>query len=205
MAFLCSFTYLSFYYMESIHENDQSSSAIKQWVGLYTEKLLSWAIYKVSDKELAEDLVQDTFLAAVQSFHKFKGDSEPKTWLLSILNNKIIDHYRKQARSVTISIKEDKDPFFDEHGEWRQEAEPQPWDMGAPHLLDDNEFVKILRMCMNKLPAAWLSAMQLKYLQAKDGKEICQDLGITQSNFWQILCRAKLQVRACVEKNWFIK
>jgi RNA polymerase sigma-70 factor (ECF subfamily) len=191
--------------MDRMHENDQSSSVIKQWVELYTEKLLSWATYKVSDKELAEDLVQDTFLAAVQSFHKFQGNSEPKTWLLSILNNKIIDYYRKQARSVTISLKQDKDPFFDEHGEWREEAAPQPWDMDVPHLLDDNEFVKILRKCMNKLPVAWLSAMQLKYLQAKDGKEICQDLGITQSNFWQILCRAKLQVRACVEKNWFIK
>jgi RNA polymerase sigma-70 factor (ECF subfamily) len=47
--------------------------------------------------------------------------------------------------------------------------------------------------------------MQLKYLEQKDGKEICQDLGITSSNFWQILCRAKLQVRACIEKNWFLK
>jgi len=189
--------------MDSLHKD--ASLTIKQWVELHTEKLLSWAIYKVSDRELAEDLVQDTFLAAVQSYHKFKGDSEPRTWLLSILNNKIIDHYRKQARNVTISFKQDKDPFFDEHGEWREEAEPQPWDVGSPHLLDDNEFIKILRKCMNKLPMPWLSAMQLKYLQQKDGKEICQDLGITQSNFWQILCRAKLQVRACVEKNWFIK
>src|ERR1700739_262860 len=113
-------------------EGTTASVTIKQWVEEHTEKLLSWAVYKVSDKQLAEDLVQDTFLAAVQSFDRFKGDSEPGTWLTSILNNKIIDHYRKQARSVTITIKKERDPFFDEHGEWREEAEPQPWDMEGP-------------------------------------------------------------------------
>jgi len=189
--------------MESRENNTTISLTIKQWVANYTEPLLSWATYKLSDKELAADLVQDTFLIAVQSFDKFKGDSEPKTWLISILNNKIIDHYRKQARSATIFVKEDI--FFNEHGEWREESRPQHWDIDNNHLLDDTEFIKILRKCMSKLPAAWSSAMQLKYLQEKDGKEICQDLGITQSNFWQILCRAKLQVRACIEKNWFIK
>ena len=70
-----------------------------QWVEDHTEEMLAWAYNKLSDKQLAEDLVQDTFLAALQSMDKFKGDSKPKTWLLSILNNKIIDHYRRQARS----------------------------------------------------------------------------------------------------------
>ncbi len=183
----------------------EDKDVIKQWVKSYTQTLLSWAYYRVSDKELAEDLVQDTFLAAIQSLDKFQGNSKPKTWLLSILNNKIIDHYRKQSRNFTVSFNIKEDAFFDEDGEWREEATPQPWDISSPHLLDDNEFVKILHRCMNKLPAASLSAMQLKYLQQKEGKEICQDLGITSSNFWQILCRAKLQVRACIEKTWFKK
>src|SRR6202012_2050602 len=115
----------------------------------------------------------DTFLVAVQSFHKFKGGSEPKTGLLSFLKNKTFDHYRKQARSVTVFVKEDV--FFNEHGEWREESRPQHWDINT-HLLDDTEFVTILRKCMGKLPAAWSAAMQLKYLHEKEGKEICQDL-----------------------------
>ncbi len=182
-----------------------ASTIIKEWVGLYTGKLLSWAFYKVSDKALAEDLVQDTFLAAVQSFHKFQNKSEPQTWLLAILNNKIVDHYRKQARNANFSVSYTEDIFFDEHGEWKEESVPNDWNIDSAHLLDDQEFRRTLRDCMNKLPATSLSAMQLKYLEQKDGKEICQDLGISSSNFWQILCRAKLHVRACIEKNWFIR
>lgn len=190
--------------MDDVSANKESSRVIKKWVELYTAQLFSWAYYKVSEKELADDLVQDTFLAAFQSYHKFRKESEPQTWLLSILNNKIIDHYRKQARNTTVSINYKEDIFFNKHGEWRDEASPQQWDTD-PHLLDDHEFLKTLRSCMDKLSPAWSSVMQLKYLEQKDGKEICQDLGITSSNFWQILCRAKLQVRACIEKNWFLK
>jgi RNA polymerase sigma-70 factor (TIGR02943 family) len=153
---------------------------------------------------LAEDLVQDTFLAAFQSYHKFRKESEPQTWLLSILNNKIIDHYRKHARNNTVSINYKEDIFFNKHGEWRNEAVPREWNTD-PHLLDDHEFLKTLRSCMDKLAPAWSSVTQSKYLEQKDRKEICQDLGITSSNFWQILCRAKLQIRACIEKNWFLK
>ena len=201
---ITEFSFSYFYCMEQTLGDNGSSTVIKKWVELYTAQLLSWAYYKVSDKQLAEDLVQDTFLAAFQSFDKFRKDSEPQTWLLAILNNKITDHYRRQARSAIISINHKNDIFFDEHGEWREASEPQPWNTGS-HLLDDHEFLKILRSCMNKLSPAWLLAMNLKYLEQKNGKEICQELGITSSNFWQILCRAKLQVRACIEKNWFLK
>ena len=147
--------------------------------------------------------MQDTFLAAVQSFHQFKGGSEPKTWLLTILNNKIIDYYRKQARNFSVSSDFNDDLFFDEDGGWREDAKPHPWDTGPENLLDDADFIKVLRGCMKKLPAIGLAAMQLKYLQSKDGNEICQDLGISPSNFWQVLCRSKLRVRKCIEKNWF--
>jgi RNA polymerase sigma-70 factor (TIGR02943 family) len=185
-------------------EENEASLFIKKCVKLYTSKLLSRALFKVTEKELAEDLVQDTFLAAFQSFYTFRRESEPQTWLFSILNNKIADHYRRKARSSIISFNYKEDVFFNEHGEWRPEAEPQPWNMDS-HLLDDREFVKTLRACMHKLSSTGSSVMHLKYLEQKDGKEICQDLGITQSNFWQILSRAKLQVRACIEKNWFMK
>ena len=70
---------------------------LSQWVESYTENLHSWAFHKVSDGELAKDLVQDTFLAAAEKIESFKGDSSPKTWLFSILNHKIIDHYRKKV------------------------------------------------------------------------------------------------------------
>jgi RNA polymerase sigma-70 factor (TIGR02943 family) len=187
---------------DQMQNNSSGTTQIKQWVETYTEGLLYWALNKVSDKSLAEDLVQDTFLAAFLSFEKFKGDSEPKTWLVSILNNKIIDHYRKVARSPLHALTSVADDFFNEDGEWKAASAPRIWDMDS-HLLDDPQFRQVLRDCMNKLPPAWRATMQLKYLQQKEGKEICQDLGISSSNFWQILSRSKLNLRACIEKKWF--
>ncbi len=175
------------------------------WVELYTSKLLSWAIYKVSDKALAEDLVQDTFLAAVQSFQKFKSNSEPQTWLFAILNHKIIDHYRKQIRTNDDHLNDSDAAFFDESGHWREDSKPQLWQAESPHLLDDIAFNKVLNECIKRLPVAWMAAMKLKYHEEKEGKIICQELGITQSNFWQMLHRAKLQLRACIETHWFKK
>jgi len=191
--------------VEGHTQNNSSGSAqIKQWVEMYTEGLLYWALNKVSDRSLAEDLVQDTFLAAFLAFEKFQGNSEPKTWLVSILNNKIVDHYRKVARNPLHALASATDDFFDDAGEWKAETAPRTWDMDN-QLLDDPEFRKVLRDCMHKLPAAWRATMQLKYLQQKKGNEICQDLGISSSNFWQILSRSKLNLRACIEKKWFLK
>jgi DNA-directed RNA polymerase specialized sigma24 family protein len=70
------------------------------------------------------------------------------------------------------------------------------------HLLDNTEFIDVLTFCLNKLPDNWSSAIHLKYLEEKDGHKICQELGISSSNYWQILHRAKLQSRVCLEKNW---
>jgi RNA polymerase sigma-70 factor (ECF subfamily) len=77
---------------------------INQWVMLYTKDLLSWAYHKTSNLHTAEDLVQDTFTAAVESISSFRKDSQPKKWLLGILNNKISDHYRKKTKNNHLSL-----------------------------------------------------------------------------------------------------
>ena len=69
---------------------------LAHWVEEYTSGLFSWALHKISDEELARDLVQDTFMAAAEKISSFRGESSPKTFLFSILNNKIVDHYRKK-------------------------------------------------------------------------------------------------------------
>jgi RNA polymerase sigma-70 factor (ECF subfamily) len=183
---------------------------IKEWVALYTGQLYSWAYYKTNNKETAEDLVQETFLAACQSFATFKGDSDPKTWLLGILHHKISDHFRKQYRSSSVAAAAQEqagrgltDHFFDEEGLWVKTERPQQWNAEPEHLLDDADFIKVLQQCMHKLPAVWLTAVQLKYLEEKGGALICQELQIAPTNFWQILHRAKLQLRKCLELHWF--
>ena len=84
--------------MDAIKED--SKITIENWVNQYSDALFSWAYYKTSSKETAEDLVQDTFLAAYHKIDSFKGNSQPKTWLFSILNNKIIDYYRLSAKTT---------------------------------------------------------------------------------------------------------
>ncbi|MBT5258072.1 MAG: sigma-70 family RNA polymerase sigma factor [Nitrospina sp.] len=196
-------------------ENKQATSAhsiIQKWVAVYSDDLYRWALHKTSDKETVQDLVQETFLAAFKSLDKFQGKSQPKTWLFSIMNNKIMDYHRKRFKSATINQSQLNgksesgdvlENFFDSEGTWKPDARPNERQETEGHLLDNHEFKSVLSDCMKNLPHNWDSAIQFKYLEEKDAKEICQELGITASNYWQILHRAKLQLRMCLEKNWF--
>lgn len=176
---------------------------LSEWVNTYTSDLYSWAFHKVSDSELAKDLVQDTFLAAAEKAESFKGESSPKTWLFSILNHKIIDYYRRKVKQPTAMENESFTNFFDVDGGWQESRKPKDWlDEDEKHVLDDDDFQEVLRKCMEALPEKWNFAVKLKYLTEKNGEEICQELDITPSNFWQIVHRAKLQLRDCVDKNW---
>jgi RNA polymerase sigma-70 factor (ECF subfamily) len=180
-----------------------SKENLSRWVEKYTEDMLSWAFHKVSNIELAKDLVQDTFLVAAEKFDSFKGNSSPKTWLFSILNHKIIDHYRKR---VNQTVNFENHSFFDAGGAWNETQKPKDWGgENEKHLLDNDEFRMILNKCLDALPEQWSTCVKLKYLTEKKGEEICQEMEITPSNFWQIVHRAKLQLRDCVEKNWFGK
>lgn len=181
-----------------------NKNRISIWVETFTTDLYSWAFHKVSNAELAADLVQDTFLAAVEKMESFKGDSSPKTWLFSILNHKIIDHYRKKVNQTVNFENQSFSNFFNEGGDWQESRKPKDWhEEDEKHLLDDDEFQDVLDKCMDALPEKWSACVKLKYITEKNGDEICQELDITPSNFWQIVHRAKLQLRDCVEKNWY--
>lgn len=180
-----------------------SDNKISEWVQLYTKDMLAWAVFKVSDQELAKDLVQDTFLAATQKVDSFKGDSSPKTWLFSILNFKIIDHYRAKTKQPVNFGDIPSSNFFSEDGDWLIDKKPSVWNEDKENLLDDVDFNLVLKQCIDALPDKWSTSVKLKYILDKKGEEICQELGITPTNFWQILHRAKLQLRECLENNWF--
>ncbi len=186
---------------------------IKNWVTLYADSLYTWALHKTSSKETAEDLVQETFLAAVQFFERYKEKSTPKTWLFSILNNKISDYYRRKYKNpATTELQQSDDAaeelfetLFERDGHWANSEKPLLWSEEPEHLLDNEEFCEILQQCLQKLPVHWRAAIQLKYLEEKNGESICQELAISPTNYWQVLHRAKLQLRKCLERNWFVK
>jgi RNA polymerase sigma-70 factor (ECF subfamily) len=176
---------------------------LTDWVNEFTNELYKWAYYKTSSVETAEDLVQETFLVAAQKMDSFKGDSSPKTWLFAILNHKIIDHYRKSIHKPVAMEVNTISTYFDEDGSWQQKKQPKDWQDEENHLLDDDEFQQILQKCLDALPEKWNTCVKLKYLTEKSGEDICQELGIAPTNFWQIVHRAKLQLRNCIENNWF--
>lgn len=166
----------------------------------YTQDLYSWAIHKVSDNEMAKDLVQDAFLAAAEKIAEFEGKSSPKTWLFSILNHKIIDFYRKKANQPVRIENQTLSNYFDTDGNWNIDSKPMDWGNDDDNLLDDDNLQSALNNCMDKLPDKWLACVRLKYFFNKKGDEICQELEIAPTNLWQIIHRSKLQLRECVEK-----
>lgn len=186
-------------------DSSNLTSVIKHWVELYSDSMYSWAFYKTSNKEVSEDLVQDTFMVAVQTFDTFKRKSDPKTWLFAILNHKIYDHYRKNFRSPILIENASLQNLFDSNGSWTPEEKPQLWGDDTEHLLDDTEFQKTLKLCIGRLPENWSMAIHFKYLDERNSEQICQELGIATTNLWQILHRAKLHLRKCLELNWFKK
>lgn len=187
--------------MKSTKEN--SKLLFEDWVNCFSDDLFSWAMHKTSSKETAEDLVQDTFLSAYHKMDTFEGKSEPKTWLFAILNNKIIDFYRKKSKQFIVSSEDYQqeikttDNFFDAHQKWKNSS-----DLTDQHWLDNPEFNAILLACMKDLPESWQFVIQSKYILDKKSADICQELQISMSNYWQISHRAKLLLKKCIELNW---
>lgn len=187
---------------------------IAEWVGKYGDDLYRYALSKLSAKELAEDTVQDTFQAAYLAIDRFEGKSSPKTWLLSILKNKIIDYHRKAFKKNVISESEMPinnvergetilERYFDGHGIWKNSMDSDWNAVSSDHLVEDPEFSVVLEKCIENLPEKGKNAIRYRYLQEKSGKAICKELNITPSNYWQLIHRAKFQLRDCLEKKWF--
>ncbi len=165
---------------------------------------------KIGDRQTAEDLVQETFVAAIRSVDTFRGDSSEKTWLVAILRNKIIDYYRKKdvlrnASEYIVGTDEDftKNFFDPANGHWLAESSPSSWSESADRSIESAEFEKILQMCIHKMPSKLVPVFVAKFIDDEDADVICKVYGISSSNYWVILHRAKVLIRSCLEKNWF--
>ncbi len=180
----------------------------KNWINLYADYLLNFAFFRVRNRELAEDLIQDTFISALKSQHTYNGTANEKTWLTAILKNKIIDYYRSSLNKyskLTDSIDNNtNDDYFDEKKSffWAESKIPTNWN-NTDIQIENNEFTSILMNCVDKMPKKLASIFSLKYLDDEETDIICKDLGISSSNYWVMIHRAKLNLRECLEKNWF--
>ena len=179
----------------------------KKWVDNYADYLFNYAITRVHEQDLAKDLVQETFLAALKSMANFQGKSSERTWLTAILKYKIIDLYRKKSSGL-ISNKEiedeevQQDDFFNSSdGHWKKEHAPSPF-LSIDDPLQEREFNRILQHCIKKLPSLWASVFSMKHIDDEKTEVILEELRLTSANFWVIIHRTKLSLRACLQKNW---
>lgn len=186
-------------------EKETRQQELTKWVQLYTKDLLVWAMNKTSDRQLAEDWVQETFLAAAENKAGFQGDSQAKTWLFGILKNKIAEYYRRTIKKHVGQPlpMEDLSTYFKSGGHWTKQSRPYRWKTETEHLTNIPAFNRTLDQCIDHLPEIMNACIRLKFLDEKKGEQICQELGISATNYWQLIRRAKLQLRDCLERTWF--
>jgi RNA polymerase sigma-70 factor (ECF subfamily) len=168
--------------------------------------LLRVAMLQLRDNDLAEDVVQDTLLAALQGATGFSGRSSLKTWLTGILKHKIVDAIRRKTREPAFASLEEEcqledfDALFDDTGHW----ENPPADWGDPESeLSRQQFFDIMQFCLEKLPPNTGRVFMMREVMELTSDEICKELAITSTNLWVILYRARVALRQCLEQNWF--
>jgi RNA polymerase sigma-70 factor (ECF subfamily) len=175
-----------------------------KWIDSYSDYLYNYTITRVSDREIAQDLVQDTFFAGLKSMKNFKGEASERTWLVSILKRKIIDHYRKinsnkGKAEVRISYNSDSET----EGDWLEERVADPFDKTAEDNLENQELGLAIHNCIGKLPEKQATVFKMKTLLGHETEAICNELSITPSNLWVIIHRARTAMAECLKQNWF--
>jgi len=191
------------------HETDLMTNAESQpvlgsdWVDAHADYLFNFAVGQVRDAHTAEDLVQDTFLAAVKAQDSFGGKSSARTWLVGILRHKIYDHLRKTCRER--AVRQDPTPMNDEES-WEKSA---LWlhDIAAETQLPSRrieleEFRTSLEAALGKLPPRIAQVFQLYQIEERPNREVCEQLSISESNLWVMLHRARKQLREHLEEWW---
>lgn len=172
--------------------------------------LLRFARLQLRDAAAAEDAVQETLLAALTGSHRFENRSSYKTWLVSILRNKIIDIIRKQSREVTAtSLADDEEgderlteALFDRRGHWQAAAQPGRW-ADPEASFEQQQFWAVFESCLDHLPAKTARVFMMREFLGFETDEICKEAGISSTNCWVVLHRARLRLRTCLETNWF--
>jgi RNA polymerase sigma-70 factor (ECF subfamily) len=174
-----------------------------RWLEEHGDALYRFALQRVRRPEIAEDIVQETLLAAISAKEKFSGQSNPRTWLIGILKHKLVDHLRKSFRerectAVEISAAND---YFDKHGHWK--AKSRAWNKDPRLEIENAEFRAVLESCLSKLPPRIAQLFWLREADGMDTQWLCKELRISPTNLWTMLHRARLGLRRCLSIHWF--
>lgn len=174
----------------------------EHWVENHGDCLYRYALGQVRNGGVAEDLVQETFLAALRGQERFCGQSTERTWLVGILRHKIVDHLRLASRSVPMARRCDQ-------GEWETDEDLVLWlheasaDCAAPHRgIELSEFRTALEQAMGDLPPRLAQVFQLYEVEERSAQDVCEKMAISPSNLWVMLHRARHQLRQELSPWW---
>ncbi|GMV03167.1 MAG: sigma-70 family RNA polymerase sigma factor [Burkholderiaceae bacterium] len=155
--------------------------------------MLRFARRRMRDEDLAEDAVQDALLAALSSLGSFQGQSALRTWLIGILNHKIQDAFRREARYVPVADSARDDALPDEGLDrlaWGQSG--QVGDTNDPaQYVASARLLDALLAEIDALPVTLREVFVLQVLEGRDTAQVCRRLGITEANCWVRLHRAR--------------
>ncbi len=178
----------------------------EQWLDTYGDALFRYAFSRVQNRNLAEDLVQDTLLAAIQAKDQFAHESSQKTWLIGILKHKVLDYYRSKYKKAEFESADDVSDeleklYFDEKDHWQYH--PQAW--SSPETaLSQKDFWVVFNECLLGLPSSMADLFILREHENLSAEQLCKVFDIkTTNNVWVTLSRARMRLRHCLDKRWF--
>jgi len=174
------------------------------WVDQYADYLFNYAVARVSDAEIAKDLVQETFFAGLNSAKNYKGDAAERTWLIAILKRKVIDHYRKiNSKKGKAEVRINYNANADSEGDWLEEQVADPFSKDGDNTLENEELGLAIQECISKLPKKQSLVFNMKTIQGMSTEDICNELGINPSNLWVMIHRARTALMGCLNQNWY--
>lgn len=183
-----------------------ASSEPDRWVDEHADFLYRYALIRVRRREVAQDLVQETLLAALKGRSDFDGRSPERGWLCGIMKNKVCDYFRKLGRETSMTDLEALSGEFSEKfvdGGWIHVTGPKEWKPASDEVMHRAEFWATLRKCLGKLPERVAHVFVLREVDGISSKEVCEIAAVSESNLWVMLHRARMALRECLEVNWF--
>lgn len=192
----------------SVENKTMNGKIDEQTLARERRHLLMFAMARLRDPDLAEDAVQETLVAALRAVDRFEQRSSLRTWLVSILINKMADLRTRQGREIPVeeivkSASEDDDPWFDESGRWEPEAMPRVWS-SPEKAVEQIEFWGVFERCLQVMSPRIAEVFVLREVLGESIEDICKNLGISASNCSVMLFRARASLRGCLQRNWFI-
>ena len=198
--------------MAEIRPTNVKATLAAEDLPAFRPALLRYASLQVREAAVAEDLVQNTLVAALQSLATFRGEAAPQTWLIGILKRQVIDHYRRMTREGPLPVggaNDDADGaadlldrLFTNSGHWL--TQPSAWS-DPEESLQQEAFLAVLEACLKGLAGKSGRVFALREIMELDAEDICKDLGLSQSNYWVLMHRARLRLRQCVERGWMVE